>query len=345
MKNWMAGRKIAAAVVASAVLVFAAACGNPTGQSGPAAPPSSTKSQSTGANPASSQLKGKITVSGAWALYPMMVRWSEEFQKVHPGVQFDISAGGAGKGAADALGGLVDIGMVSRDIFPVEIEKGAVYVGSAIDAVVPTANPANPYREQLLANGVKRQAFLDIWITGKATNWKDIFPAAKVMGKTELHVYTRSDAAGAPETWAKYLDKKQEDLLGTGVYGDPGLAETVRKDPLGIGFNNIGFAYDSKTRKQLDGLLVVPIDVNENGKIDPGETFYDTLDALTQAIATKSYPWPPARELNLVTSREFKGVTKEFVKWVLTEGQQFAPEAGYVPLAKESVRKWLEIVR
>ncbi len=334
---------LAAVAVIVSTGLFLTACA-PGAQGDPAATSGTSKPPVTAAKSASS-LKGKITVSGAWAMYPIMVRWAEEFQKIHPGVEFDISAGGAGKGAADALGGLVDIGMVSRDIFPAEIEKGAVYVGAAIDAVVPTANAANPYREQLLANGVKRQAFLDIWINGKIINWRDVFPGAKVMGKTDLHVYTRSDAAGAPETWAKYLDKKQEDLLGTGVYGDPGVAETIRRDPLGIGFNNIGYAYDSKSRKQLDGLLVVPIDVNENGKIDPSENFYDTIDALDQAIAARAYPWPPAKENNLVTLREFKGPAKEFVKWVLTDGQQFAPEAGYVPLSKEDAAKWLQVVR
>ena len=44
-------------------------------------------------------------MSGAWALYPMAVTWSEEFRKIHPGVQIDISAGGAGKGMADCLTG------------------------------------------------------------------------------------------------------------------------------------------------------------------------------------------------------------------------------------------------
>ena len=63
-----------------------------------------------------SELQGTIRVSGAWALYPMMVNWGEEFRKIHPKVRVDISAGGAGKGVADALAGLVDIGMVSREI-------------------------------------------------------------------------------------------------------------------------------------------------------------------------------------------------------------------------------------
>lgn len=71
------------------------------------------------------ELKGTITISGAFALYPLMVRWGEEFQKLHPDVKFDISAGGAGKGMTDALNGAVDIGMVSRAIAPEEEQKGA----------------------------------------------------------------------------------------------------------------------------------------------------------------------------------------------------------------------------
>jgi len=91
-----------------------------------------------------------IKVSGAWALYPMMVKWTEEYQKIDPKVRIDVSAGGAGKGMADALGGLVDIGMVSREIFPEEIEQGAFWVSVCKDAVVPTVNENNLVLEDLL---------------------------------------------------------------------------------------------------------------------------------------------------------------------------------------------------
>ena len=46
----------------------------------------------------------------------------------------------------------------------------------------------------------------------------------------------------------KYFNKKQDDLQGVGVFGDPGLASAVRKDVSGIGFNNIGYIYDAKTK-------------------------------------------------------------------------------------------------
>ncbi|MDP2660037.1 MAG: substrate-binding domain-containing protein [Dehalococcoidia bacterium] len=328
--------------------LFLTACSAPTSPVSSASTSSQTGNSATTTQPASnaSALKGKITVSGAFALYPMMVRWAEEFQKINPGVQIDISAGGAAKGAADALGGLADIGMISRDVLPEEIAKGGVYVAAAVDAVVPTASAGNPVKDDLLARGIKKQAFVDIWINGKTANWKDIFPEAKTFGKTDLHVYTRSDAAGAADVWALFLgNKKQEDLQGTGVYGDPGLAEAVRRDPLGIGFNNIGYTYGAKTRRQVDGLVVIPIDINGNGKIDPEEELYGSLDDLNAAIAKRAYPWPPARELNLLTLREFKGVTGEFVKWVLTEGQKYAPEAGYIPIPKERAQQELAKIK
>ncbi|WP_333802686.1 PstS family phosphate ABC transporter substrate-binding protein, partial [Sphingobacterium multivorum] len=69
--------------------------------------------------------EGNISLSGAFALYPLAVVWSEDFKKIHPNVRFNISAGGAGKGIADVLTGMVDIGMVSRDLHEQEIKKGA----------------------------------------------------------------------------------------------------------------------------------------------------------------------------------------------------------------------------
>ena len=55
------------------------------------------------------------------------------------------------------------------------------------------------------------------------------------------------------------------------MFGDPGVASAVQKDKVGIGFNNIAYAYDQKTRRPYAGLAIIPLDVNGNGKIDPEE--------------------------------------------------------------------------
>ena len=105
------------------------------------------------AGPSASQLQGSISLSGAWALYPMVVKWSEEFRKLHPQVQIDIAAGGAGKGMADCLSDAVDLGMISREIHPAEIERGAFPLAVTKDAVVPTVNRNHPAIARIVGQG------------------------------------------------------------------------------------------------------------------------------------------------------------------------------------------------
>jgi len=292
---------------------------------------------------ASASARGSLSLSGAWALYPLAIRWQEEFEKSHPGVNIDVQAGGAGKGIADALAGVVDVGMVSREIQPAEVEKGAVALAVAKDAVVATISLKSPFRAEILRRGLKKEDFAAIWIKRTATTWNELIGKG---GRTPVHIYTRSDACGAAETWAAYLGGHQEDLAGIGVYGDPGLAEAVRRDPLAVGFNNVNFAYDAKTLKPVAGLEICPIDLDGNGLLDPAEELYATRDDLTRAIAAGVYPSPPARDLYFVIKGRPRGtLLAEFLEWVLVEGQRFVAEMGYIAVGPDRIASGLAVVR
>ncbi|MDP4150449.1 MAG: substrate-binding domain-containing protein [Bacteroidota bacterium] len=282
---------------------------------------------------------GSISISGAFALYPLTVKWAGEFRKIHPEIKIDISAGGAGKGITDVLSGVTDIGLVSRDLTPEETKKGAFPIAVTKDAVIPTISAGNPFLKELQARGLKKAALNGIFITGQITSWGQ----AGLATHAPVHVYTRSDAAGAAETWALYFGKKQEDLQGVAVYGDPGLALAVKKDPAGIGYNNIVYVYDAQTRQPTNGVVPLPIDLNNNGRIDPDEQFYGNIDQLTGAIAAGKYPAPPARDLYFVTKGGIRNpAVKSFIQWVLTEGQKYVKEAGYINLSAEKINAGLK---
>ncbi len=294
----------------------------------------SCSSNSSDDNPNTAELEGTITASGAFALYPLMVKWGEEFKKIHPDVKFNISAGGAGKGVSDALGGLADLALVSRDLKDAEVKQGGYAIAVTKDAVVPTINEANPNINEILAKGLSKESFYKLFIENSASDWKQLGFSASA----QTHIYTRSDAAGAAESWAKYLGKKQEDLKGVGVFGDPGLLQAVLKDPSGVGYNNIGYVFDLKTKQPLPGVKIIPIDVNANGVIDTDENNFSNLDSLLSAINTGKYPSPPARDLYFVTKgKPADKVLVEFIKWVLTDGQQFVASSGYVAFSKEKL--------
>jgi phosphate transport system substrate-binding protein len=195
-------------------------------------------------------------------------------------------------------------------------------------------NEKNPVWDALHTQGITRQKLIDIYITGKITTWGQLVGRSDVTDP--IHVFTRSDAAGAPDTIAKYMGKAQENLLGVGVFGDPGILDAVVKDPLGIGYNNMGYAYDAKTGAPVAGARVVPIDVNGNGKVDPEENL-DTRQQIAQAILNKKYPSPPARDENLVTKGKPTGLTAAFIQWILSDGQKFVEESGYVLLPNEEI--------
>ena len=276
------------------------------------------------------ELSGTVAISGAFALYPMMTVWTEEFSKLHPNVQFDVQGGGSGKGMTDVLSGAVDIGMISREIKPEETAKGAYWVAVTKDAVFPLISAKNPYASEILAKGITKAMFAKIFVTGEIKTWGEVIGKPEITD--EIHVYTRSDAGGAGEMWAKFVGGKvQDDIKGIGVNGEPALVDTVIKDALGIGYSNLNSVFDVRGGTLVPDALVPPIDVNDNGQADANELYTMPADAI-KAVADGVYPSPPARFENLATKGKPTGVTLAFITWILTDGQQYLSQAGYVPL-------------
>ena len=296
-----------------------------------------TSSSST--NTTTKALKGKITLSGAFALYPLAVVWGEEFHKLHPNVEIDVSAGGAGKGMTDTLSGFADIGMISREIDPSEIAKRAYPISVAKDAVVATVNSNNPVLKDILQKGITKEMLIGIFINGTIKTWGEAVGRPEI--KSPIHVYTRSDSAGAADAWAKYLGKKQENLRGIGVSTDPGLLAAVQKDTLGIGYANINSVFEIKTGLPVNGISVLPFDVNSNGKVDENEDV-STHSKTVFAIKSGAFPHPPAKVDYFVTKGNPTGITREFIKWVLTDGLRFVEENGYVLISQETMREMLK---
>lgn len=280
------------------------------------------------------KLYGSLSISGAWAIYPTAVAWAERFQEIHPRVKINISAGGAGKGVSDVIAGFVDIGMVSREPDKSEIEKGIIPIYILHDAVFPIVSEKNPYLQNLMKKGIKRDVWIEIYIDGKAKNWSQILGISSMK---PLHIYTRSDSCGAGESWAKYLGAKQEDLKGIGIYGDPGIIEAVKRDPLSIGYCNFSYVFE-RDGSILKGIEIVPIDLNSNGVADREEIIKNREEAV-KAINENKYP---VRRKNYFFVRgKPTGLLKEFIMFVLSEeGTKIVEKVGTsLPLPKDEREK------
>ena len=284
----------------------------------------------------------RIAISGAFALYPLVTQWVQVFQQSHPDIKFDIQAGGAGKGMADVLSGAVDLGMFSRSITQAEKDRGVWWLAVTKDAVVPTISSGNPLLPELKKRGITRAELHKIYSNNDSPNW-DVLLGIEKAPEHDITVFTRSDASGAAATYAEYLGMNQEDLNGIGIYGDPGMADAVRKDNVSLGYNNTIYIYNPDTGEKNEGIEILPLDQNANGRIDSDEEIYDSFESILKAISEDKYPSPPARELYLISNGKPENESvKTFLRWVLTDGQALVRESGYVPLEPGYVKDQLK---
>jgi phosphate transport system substrate-binding protein len=294
-----------------------------------------------------SQKENTIKVSGAYSLYPMMVIWAQEYHTLHPEINIDVSSGGAGKGMADALGGSVDLGMVSRDVSTAEADQGIVAVAVVEDAVLATINTANPVYDTIMEHGLTQGQLRDIFINFSIPTWGELVGDAN--NTDAIKVYSRSDPCGAAEAWTKYLGNYTQDDIPTieeitKVKGDDSMSKSIASDPLGIGYSNVNYIYSNSTKTPQEGIAVVHLDLNETGTIEPEEDFYTSRDDVVNAEMDDSLPSPPSRLVYLVTLNNFTGITKDFVEWILTDGQQYVFENGYGAVPSDVLQEQLRIL-
>lgn len=269
--------------------------------------------------------KKVVTLSGAFAIYPTAIAWGEAFQKLNPNVQIEVSAGGAGKGAADCIAGLVDIGMVSRDPDASEIEKGINAIPICHDGVFVIISEKNPFADKIIEKGFTKEILNELYINKKKMTFEEILGISGE-NKNPANIYTRSDSCGAAATFAKFLGKfKQENLGGIGVNSDPQMINAVLNDANGISYANFSYVF-GKDGKVFPGVKVVPIDVDGNGKIEDNEKISSREEAI-QSINNGIYPI--TRKNYFFVKGEPKGATMDYIKFCLSkEGTKILNDCG-----------------
>jgi len=286
-----------------------------------------------------------IRISGAWALYPMMQVWADEYRRIKP-VDIEVGGGGAGKGMSDVLNGQVDIAMCSRPIREEEMKLGAFYLAVTKDAVIALVNAENPVLPQLMSRGLSRETLKAVFMK-KVLRWGEV--GHRELTGDSIVVYGRADASGAAQVWARFLgDYSQSDIqdqADANFSGDQALCNGIKNNRNAIGFCNINYAYNIEDDGYADGIRPVPVDLDENGILDPDENFYANRSLLVQNITLGVYPSPPARLEYLVSRGPFSPTAREFVRWILTDGQAFVSGNGYVNLPAVQLQQEIEYLQ
>jgi phosphate transport system substrate-binding protein len=253
-------------------------------------------------NTAADQLTGKLVITGASTLAPVIAEIGKRFESLYPTVRIDVQSGGSSRGIADARQGLSDIGMVSRAMKEDERDLSAFPV--ARDGVCPILHRENPV-----------QALTDEQVaaiyTGKITNWKAVGGV-----DAPITVVNKADGRSTLEVFLQHFKLKSSDIKAHVVIGDNEQGvKTVAGNRNAIGYVSIGTA-------EYDAVHGVPVKLLPVGGVA----------ASTENVQKGVFPL--SRPLHIVTRTSPVGLAKAFIEFAQSKAvYDLIRQQYFVPLA------------
>lgn len=111
-----------------------------------------------------SKPKGKLSISGSTSVTPLMEKLVEKYGSLNPDLEIEIQSNGSSAGISDALAGVADLAMSSRDLKPEE--KLETYT-LALDGIAIIANNESKV-ESISLDNIKSV------YTGKIVEWSEV---------------------------------------------------------------------------------------------------------------------------------------------------------------------------
>lgn len=319
------------------------------------------------AAPAAAQMK---TVNGAGATfpYPIYSKWFDEYHKVKPELQINYQSIGSGGGIRQITERTVDFGATDGPMTEEQLMKTdsrILHIPTVLGAVVPAYNLKGV--EDLKLSG---PVIADIFL-GKIKRWTDpaiakLNPGA-ALPDAAITVVHRSDGSGTTYCWVDYLAKVSPEWktkvgvatavkwpIGLGGKGNEGVAGLVKLTPNSLGYveliyakqNSIAYASVLNKAGKFVKAAIPSVTAAAAGVKMPKDYRVSITDAAgAEAYPVSTFTWMLVYEKN---AGDKGAVLKDFLKWMLKDGQGMASTLGYAPLPNSvnaMVAKTIETIK
>ena len=268
--------------------------------------------QSTSPTPAPDALV--IQNKGSDTIVNLALAWAEAYMRIHPDVRISVTGGGSGTGIAAMINGTVDIANASREMKKEEYDAAKANGHDptefviARDAIAIVVHPSNP------VDGLTLQQISDIY-TGKITNWRQVGgvdgPIVLLSRESNsgTYVYLLENVIRLGDSKSKLLFSPETLLMPS----SEGISTEIRHNPHTIGYDGLGY---------------VTADQKVLGVAKDAQSPYVQPSAAT----VNSGAYPISRPLYMYTAQPPSGKEKEYLDWILNDGQTLVSELGFVPL-------------
>jgi phosphate transport system substrate-binding protein len=308
-----------------------------------------------------------INGAGATFPYPMYSKWFDEYRKTNSSIQINYQSIGSGGGIKQVTEGTVDFGAsdgpMNDDQLKAYKDKhgfAILHFPTVLGADVPTYNVPGVTGELNFTPDALAGIFL-----GRISKWND--PAIANANKgvslpaNDIIVIHRSDGSGTTYIWTDYLSKVSGDWkdkvgkgtsvnwpVGLGGKGNEGVTGLIKQTPNSVGYVELIYAIQNKmpygrvknsagefVKADLAGVTAaaagtiktMPEDFRVSITNAPGKAAYP-ISSFTWLLIPSKFSDASKRD-----------AVKGFVKWMLSEGQNYTEALAYAKLPTEVVTK------
>ena len=239
-----------------------------------------------------------LSISGSTSVGPLAEKLADKYVEKND-IKIEVNQIGSSAGITNAISGVSEIGMSSRDLKEEEKANGLKETIIAYDGIVVVTHPSNKVKD-LTMEQVK-QIF-----TGEVTNWKELGG-----DDMEIVVVSREDGSGSRDAFQEIVDYSSGELVRSAIIasGNGNIKTTVAMNKHAVGF--ISFEYIDES--------ISTIDING-------------VEATAENVLQQTYSL--SRPFLFVYKEEHLSTEgQQFIDYILSpKGQNVVSEAGVIPL-------------
>lgn len=284
--------------------------------------------------------EGSITVLCSPDLYNLTNRWVEEYSKMHQDLKIKVLKIDHNSVDKDNSSGF-NVSLVSESSLYL-IEKPtnlSLIIGR--DILVPVMNTNNPLKDEIFAQGISSGKLAGVFKSRGDQDWGSLL---NIESNFPIHYYKVANDEINPAV-EKFLKINGIAIEGMNVANIQEVITSVQKDIYSIAFCRVTDVINPMNNKVLESITLLPIDKNGNGKMDSFEQIYNDLNTFSRGVWIGKHAKELISNIYAVSNKNVEnGIGKEFIKWILTDGQQFLSSDGYSELMLSERQSKLDVL-
>ncbi|MEH7381251.1 phosphate ABC transporter substrate-binding protein [Bacillus sp. JJ1533] len=246
----------------------------------------------------SKEASATVSVSGSTSVGPLAEKIAAKFTE-ESNVKVEINQIGSSAGITNALSGVSEIGMSSRDLKDEEKASGLVETVIAYDGIVVVTHPTNKVKD-LTMEQVKSI------FTGEVTNWKELGG-----DDMEIVVVSREDGSGSRDAFQEIVGYSSGELVRSSIIasGNGNIKTTVAGNKHAVGFISFEYIDDSISTININGVEA-------------------TAENVLQQKYSLSRPFLFVHKEDQITD-----AGRQYIDYILSsDGQAIVAETGAIPI-------------